>query len=217
VLFPIGVVEEHGPHLDLSPDIYLTCLLARNMKAQLSAKGVEAVIAPPYYWGINEDTSGFPGSFSVKPETMQAVLRESIGALGRWGFDRVLLVSLHGDRVHRKTISALVEEMKANTSIRVQEIGPLLAGPFPPPKPGAYSPDFHAGANETKAMWDYYPGKVKPHIAKTLPPQPSFQPRGYAGNPAGFMETGQGREIIELLGRRAAERLQAQLEADKKK
>ncbi len=217
VIFPMAVVEEHGPHLDLSPDIYLTCLFARNMKAQLAARGIEAVIAPPYYFGINTDTGAFPGSFSVRPETMKAVFQDAVGNLGRWGFERVFLANLHGDRLQRKTVSEIAQELTATGPVKVYDIGPLLAGPFPPPKPGKFAPDYHAGADETKAMWDYYPARVNPKVAKTLEPQKTFQPRGFAGDPAHFMEYGAGREVIELLGQRAAERIAALVEAEKKK
>jgi creatinine amidohydrolase len=64
VLFPIAVVEEHGPHMDLSPDIYQTCLGCRFLKQELEKKGIHSVIAPPYYWGINAATGRFPGSFT---------------------------------------------------------------------------------------------------------------------------------------------------------
>jgi creatinine amidohydrolase len=64
VIFPIAVVEEHGPHMDLSPDIYLTSLGCRFLKQDLAKKGIEAIIAPPYYWGINQATGDFPGSFT---------------------------------------------------------------------------------------------------------------------------------------------------------
>ncbi len=214
VLFPIGVVEEHGPHMDLSPDIILACMMSRNLKAQLAARGIEAVIAPPYYWGITDDTSEFPGSFSVQPETMKTVLKESIANLGRWGFERVYLVNLHGNRKQGMVVRTVAEEMTAAGPMKVLNFGGLLAGPRPAAKPGKFSPDYHSGADETKTIWDYYPAKVNVEVAKKLEPQKGFLPLGYAGDPARFMEYGEGREDFEKAAQRAAEHIAKQLKAE---
>jgi creatinine amidohydrolase len=48
VLLPIGIVEGHGPHLDLSADFYISTLSCRYIKQELEKKGIEAIIAPPF-------------------------------------------------------------------------------------------------------------------------------------------------------------------------
>ena len=53
VLFPIGVIEEHGPHLPLAVDVYGSCLQSRAVKSELKKRGIKSLIAPPFYWGIN--------------------------------------------------------------------------------------------------------------------------------------------------------------------
>jgi creatinine amidohydrolase len=63
VLLPVGIVEGHGPHLDLSADFYLSTLNCRFLKQELEEKGIEALIAPPFYWGISQDVNGMPALF----------------------------------------------------------------------------------------------------------------------------------------------------------
>lgn len=63
VLFPLGVIEEHGPHLPLGSDIYWSYCMCKMVKAKLEERGKESVIAPPYYWGVNYCTGGFPEAF----------------------------------------------------------------------------------------------------------------------------------------------------------
>jgi hypothetical protein len=49
VLFPTGVIEEHGPHLPLGVDTYEAYIKAKLLKAELEKKGIRALIAPPFY------------------------------------------------------------------------------------------------------------------------------------------------------------------------
>ena len=73
VLFPLGVIEEHGPHLPLGSDILWSNYICKEVKQALKQKGTEALIAPSCYFGVNHCTGAFPGSFSLKPETSRAV------------------------------------------------------------------------------------------------------------------------------------------------
>jgi creatinine amidohydrolase len=115
VLLPIGVIEEHGPHLPLGTDTYLTYAMFKHIQKELSNSNVKSVIAPPFYWGINVATSGFPGSFTVKVDTMKAVLKDTIECLHNWGFNNVYLINMHGDFLHNKaTIEAVKEAYQAS-------------------------------------------------------------------------------------------------------
>ncbi len=111
VLLPIAVIEEHGPHLPLGTDTYLTYSMLKRIQEELNSQNVSAAIAPPFYWGINVATSGFPGSFTVKVDTMKAVLKDTIECLYRWGFNNVYLLNMHGDYLHSKTIVETVKEI----------------------------------------------------------------------------------------------------------
>lgn len=60
-------------------------------------------------------------------------------------------------------------------------------GFFPIPRVEKYEPDYHAGANETACMYTIYPQKVNVELARKLPPQDSFYPLGYCGDPANYI------------------------------
>lgn len=111
VLLPVAVIEEHGPHLPLGTDTYLTYSIFRHIQDELSNLNVKSVIVPPFYWGINVATSGFAGSFTVKVDTMKAVLKDTIECLHNWGFKNIYLLNLHGDFLHSKTIVETVKEI----------------------------------------------------------------------------------------------------------
>ncbi|MBE5866270.1 MAG: creatininase family protein [Lachnospiraceae bacterium] len=118
VLFPLGVIEEHGPHLTLASDINWSYCMCKMVKDKLQQKGCESIIAPPYYWGINHCTGGFPGSFSLKMETMQQVLFELFENLQNFGFAEVYCFSYHGDPAHVRAIEGAIR--KANDELDIQ-------------------------------------------------------------------------------------------------
>ncbi len=117
VLFPLGVIEEHGPHLPLGSDIYWSYAMCRLVKEKLRKMGKESVIAPPYYWGINHCTGGFPGSFTLRPETMRQVLFELFENMSRFSFHDIYCFSYHGDNAHVQTIVDAVK--RANSELDV--------------------------------------------------------------------------------------------------
>jgi creatinine amidohydrolase len=67
-LWAMGVVEQHGPHLPTGTDIYVPTARLRHAQSALADAGVEALIIPPFYWGVNHVSASFPVSWQVRPE-----------------------------------------------------------------------------------------------------------------------------------------------------
>jgi len=182
VLFPVGVIEEHGPHLPLGVDTYGAYLRAKMIKGELEKKGIQTLIVPPFYWGINNATGAFAGSFTVREETMMNVLWDTMACLKRWGFEKVFFINQHGDVDHHRPMFKAIQKARADFGIRAywiieddlakrhgftgREHYILIykQEPSPPPK---YL-DIHAGGAETSIMWHYFPGLVDLEIWKTL-------------------------------------------------
>lgn len=191
VLLPVGIIEEHGPHMDLSPDVYIAYLFCKYLKKKLHTKNLRAIIAPPFYWGVSNDVKKYPGTFSVRPETMKSLLIDIYTSLDSWGFKNVFIVNSHGDGTHKKMINESIEETRESLSINVFNLETLdvsVENPpvFPKPREGRYQPDYHAGAIETACMYTFYPHKVNVEVAKELKPQNCFHPLGYCGDPSNF-------------------------------
>ena len=118
VLFPIGVIEEHGPHLPLAVDVYGSYLQSRIIKSELEKKGIKVLIAPPFYWGINVATASFGGSFSCREETVISVLWDAMASLKRWGFDQVFFVNHHLDGGHVKAVDKAIQKARSEIGIK---------------------------------------------------------------------------------------------------
>lgn len=191
VLFPLGVIEEHGPHLPLGTDIYWSYAVCRKIKEALNRQKTDCLIAPPYYWGINHCTGAFPGTFSVKPDTMKNVLIDIFENLHQFGFDQMYCVNYHGDALHIKTIldAIRISNEKFHMNVRLlmevydhQEFGLSGEEDYILVNNADYPIelfemnneeekdlfDIHAGAFETAAMKYFYPDAVQKDQAREL-------------------------------------------------
>ncbi|WP_310603500.1 creatininase family protein [Anaerosporobacter sp.] len=120
VLFPLGVIEEHGPHLPLGTDIYWSYASCRRIQEELNSKGERALIVPPYYWGINHCTNGFQGTFTVRAETMKAVLMDIFNNLHDWGFHNIFCNNYHGDVMHIRAILEAIKVARSEFGLNVR-------------------------------------------------------------------------------------------------
>lgn len=111
----------------------------------------------------------------------------------------MFIINSHGDRTHVNIIEQAVREMRDNKNMQIYNLGSLnidVENPpiFPIPRDGKFEPDFYAGANETAAIYTFYPQKVNTELAKGLKPQNSFHPLRYCGDPA---SSSMGKNVIE--------------------
>lgn len=120
VLFPLGVIEEHGPHLPLGADIYWSYAMCRMVKDKLKSGGKKSVIFPPYYWGVNHCTGSFPGTFSLKPETMKQVLIEIMENAKKFSLHNIYCFNYHGDAIHVTVILDAIKEVNQNSDMCVK-------------------------------------------------------------------------------------------------
>ncbi|MCJ7484698.1 MAG: creatininase family protein [Candidatus Aminicenantes bacterium] len=226
VLMTTAVIEEHGPHMSCGIDTYLGYLMCKLTRRELAARGVKAVIAPPFYWGVNGSSHVFPGTFTVRPETMKAMLQDMLASLKSMGFQHVFNINAHGDGLHIRTaIQALIEAQKSlglDVQYLMSETEARRAGltgsePFflvhkEPPAEASPTPylDLHAGAWETGAIAAFFPDAVDTKMARTLAPtkvtvkeigewakdMKKVTPQGYLGDPAKF-DTAKAKKEVE--------------------
>lgn len=192
VLFPLGVIEEHGPHIPLGADIFWSYSMCRMVKDKLKIYGRESVIAPPYYWGVNHCTGTFPGTFSLKPSTMEMVLMDIFDNLAKDGFKQIYCFNYHADSVHVGTIVEAIKKTNSKNNIKVKLVVDAMDLPIngwigdedfltivEPMYPLEWFEgdefsqpellDIHAGAFETAVLNYMYPGMIDLDMCETLP------------------------------------------------
>lgn len=91
VLIPCGAVEQHGPHLPLCMDADHAEALAVTVARRLG----DTLIAPTIMVGCSSHHLVFPGTISLRAETLEAICLDYCTSLARHGFKRMLLFSGH--------------------------------------------------------------------------------------------------------------------------
>ncbi len=91
VVLPLGSTEEHGRHLGLGTDFIEAGAIARGVGERTGV-----AIAPTLNYGMAHSLLNFPGTLSLRPTTLIAVLEDLLRALYRHGFRRALIVNGHG-------------------------------------------------------------------------------------------------------------------------
>lgn len=90
-LVSVGSTENHGPHAPLGTDTFITEELCRRLADRL-----DALIAPVLPVGFAAQHMPFPGSITLRHETIAQVLMETAFSLASHGFKRFVFLSGHG-------------------------------------------------------------------------------------------------------------------------
>ena len=168
VIIPLGSTEQHGPHLPLGTDYYEALGTCKLISARTGV-----VVAPVVMAGYSIYHSGFPGTLSLKPETLEQVLFETAEVLMLYGFRRFMFFNYHGGNSSAQT--AVIHRINQATEAVAVPIG--IGAGFPRETvrfPGDET-DMHGGIAETSMMLFLHPDLVKMERAQkprmTWPPK----------------------------------------------
>ncbi len=166
VIIPLGSTEQHGPQLPLGTDFYEALGASRAVSARTGV-----LVAPVVLAGYSLYHSGFPGTLSLKPETMAEVLFETAQMLIKYGFRRFLFFNYHGGNtiVQEMVIHRINHETEA-TAVAIGVGSPIQQGE----EAGEFF-DWHAGIEETSIMLYLEPGLVK--MERAQKPAIKFTPQ----------------------------------------
>jgi creatinine amidohydrolase len=159
VLIPVGAHEQHGPNIAVSTDTVSAEALSR---AAAVLTGPRVAVAPAIPWGISWHHLRFPGTISLRPATLIALLADIVGSLHRGGFNRFLIVNGHGG--NNAAIATAIEEIKQRMDV------PLIASIFGyaliAEQAQALLPAGaigHGGGDEAAVVMAIAPERAKPH------------------------------------------------------
>jgi creatinine amidohydrolase len=89
-IIPTAACEQHGPHLPLAVDTIDCYEVAKRVSART---GVPVV--PPLTYGCSQSHGDFPGTLSIRPETMMRMICEISEWLYRSGIRKILILNGH--------------------------------------------------------------------------------------------------------------------------
>jgi creatinine amidohydrolase len=168
-ILAVGACEQHGPHMALTTDTDMAHGLSRRLADALSA-----LLLPPLGYGDAWNNNAFPGTISLSPATLTAVLTDIGNALHRMGARG--LVTVNGHFGNRAPIARAAEKLES--------VGlPTLPLDYPGLEdlaaricdtPSAGHGFMHADEFETSVMLAIAPDAVQ--MDRAQPSYPDFPP-----------------------------------------
>lgn len=110
-VLPIGSTEQHG-HLSLCVD----AILAERVAVE-AAEPLRIPVFPVISYGLAPYFTAYPGTVSLRVETLLALVRDVIASIRASGFTRILIVNGHGGNA---PVGALAQEINAGGGVSIR-------------------------------------------------------------------------------------------------
>jgi creatinine amidohydrolase len=147
----VGSVEQHGGHLPLGTDAFAAMSIAERVAARLDT--VVATVGPV---GVAPYHLSWPGTLSLRPETLAAVLIDVCGSLHSGGAERIVIVNWHEG--NSATLRVAAGEAQRVHGVRVVIAEAHVITHSMDPEQMEFT---HAGSMETAAVLGYDPELVR--------------------------------------------------------
>ena len=220
-ILPVGAIEAHGPHLPLSTDHVISEAMARTGAELLGEQGYEAVVLPPLDFTAASFAEAFPGTISLRPSTVVALLEDVARSLAAHGINYLAIANSHLDPVHLGSLHTAARSISEGTSPALEPVRVVFPDLTRKPWALRLTDEFksgacHAGQFESSIVIHERPELVNEVQRKSLQPNPvslstairdghdSFEaaggPDAYFGDPAAA-SAAEGAATVGVLGR----------------
>lgn len=174
IILPGGILEEHGPYLPIYTDGLLNERLTDSLAAAIVARpGWKAVIFPMIPLGNSGANDigarySFPGTYTVRAETLRDVFMDLGDELGAQGFRWIFIVHLHGAPNHSRALDDAGDYFRATYRGQMVHLAGLMsvfAALEAPKSPAAKRADglpIHSGMDETSLLSYLAPQQLRP-------------------------------------------------------
>jgi creatinine amidohydrolase len=191
VLIPGGILEEHGPYLPSFTDGYVDAAVTQELARSIVERPKWiAVVFPAVPLGVGGANGiggkwTFPGTYTVRSETLRAVYMDLASELGEQGFRWIFLVNNHGDPLHARALnqaSNYFHDVYGGTMVNLRDLAPIATccgteeKMFTPAELAEEGFTVHAGADEHSQIMFLHPELVDPSYNKA----PSLTGKGVA-------------------------------------
>jgi len=172
VVVAVGSTEQHGPHLPTMTDMRIGDELAHRVAIKLG----HTLQAITITVGCSKHHLSFPGTISLRDETLRMIILDYIDSLIRGGFNRIVFLPLHGGNfpIVQATLKEAQIAHQGIEIIGVTDVTKLLDCM------NAASAEFGISANESGAHAGESETSIMMALEKNLVIKDRFAP-GYVG------------------------------------
>ena len=109
VIIPLGATEAHGKHAPVGTDSFIPTALAVEVAGKTNS-----LVLPPVNYGFCYTLRMFPGTISLRSQTLRMVYEDVVRELVRNGFRKILFLNGHGGNsgVAKQALKELSDELK---------------------------------------------------------------------------------------------------------
>jgi len=169
MILVVGSTEQHGRHMTFASDVWQPWEIACRVSDRTGV-----LVAPSLNYGMSLHHLGFPGSLSLRPQTLASVIMDLLESAYEHGFRRILLLNGHGGNT-AAIQTALAESLNELHGLQVRlgiwwhepEVKAVMEAAFPGEAGG------HANASETSMVLAIRPDVVRLDRAEHSPDAPS--------------------------------------------
>jgi len=198
LIFPVGALEQHGPHLPLGANV----LVAERVADEVSRR-LRVLRAPTFFYGVAVGRGPCPGTAGLRRKTFHRAVNE---LLARWedhGVTEFIIVTAHRFEPHLEALLMALTDTSLTTvyDLFQVDVSDLLEG----------DPEReHAGELETSLLMHLAPERVRLEEARDFVPEaralrkytrgrvptPPPESRGVLGHPS-RASADKGRAVFE--------------------
>lgn len=109
LVLPTAAVEQHGPHLPVGTDSLIAAGISERLDKACQEK---LLLLPVQKLGCSEHHMKFPGTLSISHESFKLTVMDTLSAVMRQGFKRVLILNAHGGN---QSVGGVIAEKAAQT------------------------------------------------------------------------------------------------------
>ena len=161
-VFGVGAVEQHSVHLPVGTDWLGVADTTRRVAAQL-----DAFLVPALPFSMSQCHGPMPGTVWLKPQTLAAVLRDTVLSLRAQGIRWILIINGHGGNF---VLEAEIRRLNQAYTDLIVLMPPFLAPLSTDPKIFDHPEGIHANEGETAHQMYINGEHVKAERIDYMPP-----------------------------------------------
>jgi creatinine amidohydrolase len=185
-ILPMGMIEQHGPHLPVGADtIGVTCEAnAAATRVSRALPGWNVIMMPAINANQLGDIPIHPGTYDIRQSTLRSLVTDVGAQIAQNGFKWVFVLNGHASPTHSIAINEACDFVSETFRVTMLHMTGLFRGDAAIQSSGAqinakhfradelssFGMDVHAGVGETSQMLAVRPDLVRP-VFKSLPSQ----------------------------------------------